>query len=290
VLQAPEQPALVSAFPEIQLEGEYMRKRRRADRPVSENDRGGDITVRLLASFKKSIAEGDYVPGSKLPPERELARQFRVNRSSLRQAIKVMQLLGVVSQRVGDGTYLNSDAASILREPIEFMILLGDIADGELAEARLIVEPELALRAAKRATDDDLAALRRAVRLMRRSTSAASRLEADLAFHEAIFKASGNRVCRLIFTMIQRALLLSMAKVVNQTSVDRPLRFHESIYAAISGRKPEEARQAMIDHIVDVWSQLRGSNVPGVFGRIDLSISRLPTSSRRASHTNPATA
>jgi GntR family transcriptional regulator, transcriptional repressor for pyruvate dehydrogenase complex len=240
-----------------------MAKRRGTKRLRSEGITGGDITAKLIAHFKRSIAQGTFFPGSKLPPERELARQFQVNRSSLRQAIKVMQLLGVVSQRVGDGTYLNSDAANILREPIEFMILLGDIADEELAEARLIVEPELALRAAKRATNEDLAALRQAVTSMRRSTSAANRLDADLAFHEAIFKASGNRVCRLIFTMIQRALLMSMAKVVNQTSVDRPLKFHQAIYEAIFSRKPLEARQTMANHILDVWSQLRASEASG---------------------------
>ncbi len=240
-----------------------MAKLQASKRLRFEADQRSDITAKLIAHFKRAIAEGTFFPGSKLPSERELARLFRVNRSSLRQAIKVMQLLGVVSQRVGDGTYLNSDATNILREPIEFMILLGDIADEELAEARLIVEPELALRAAKRATNEDLAALRQAVRFMQRSASVATRLDADLAFHEAIFKASGNRVCRLIFTMIQRALLMSMAKVVNQTGVDRPLKFHESIYEAISSRKPLEARQTMADHILDVWSQLRVSESSG---------------------------
>jgi GntR family transcriptional repressor for pyruvate dehydrogenase complex len=220
----------------------------------------GDITVRLIARFKALISDGTFVPGSKLPPERDLARQFGVNRTSLRQALKVMQLMGVASQRVGDGTYLSRDAAHILREPIEFMIVLADITDEELLEARLIVESQLAARAAERATGEDLAAMRRAMKAMEKSTTEQARVDADLAFHEAIFRASGNRVCRLVFSVIHRALALSMGKIAGRAYVGRPLAFHKAIYAAISARKPEEARREMIDHLVDTRSQLLSAN------------------------------
>jgi GntR family transcriptional repressor for pyruvate dehydrogenase complex len=220
----------------------------------------GDITVRLISRFKTLISDGTFVPGSKLPPERELARQFGVNRTSLRQSLKVMQLMGVASQRVGDGTYLSKDAARILREPIEFMIVLADITEEELLEARLIVESQLAARAAERATGEDLATMRRAMKAMEKSTSGQARVDADLVFHEAILRASGNRVCQLVFSVIHRALMLSMGKIVSRAPVGRPLAFHEAIYAAISTRKPDEARRKMIDHLVEMRSQLLSAN------------------------------
>jgi GntR family transcriptional repressor for pyruvate dehydrogenase complex len=71
---------------------------------MRKSQTSGDITAKLLESFKTLISDGTFVPGCKLPQERELARQFGVNRSSLRQALKVLQLMGVLSQRVGDGT------------------------------------------------------------------------------------------------------------------------------------------------------------------------------------------
>ena len=222
--------------------------------------RNGDITVRLISRFKALISEGTFAPGSKLPPERDLARRFGVNRTSLRQALKVMQLMGVATQRVGDGTYLSRDAAHILREPLEFMIVLADITDEELLEARLIVESELAARAADRASGEDLAAMRRAMKAMEKSTSEQTRIDADLAFHEAIFRASGNRVLRLVFSVIHRALALSMGKVAGRAHVGRPLAFHKAIYAAISARKPDEARRKMVDHLVDTRSQLLSAN------------------------------
>jgi GntR family transcriptional repressor for pyruvate dehydrogenase complex len=216
----------------------------------------GDITARLLNNFKTMISDGTLAPGCKLPPERELASRFRVNRSSLRQALKVMQLMGVLSQRVGDGTYLSTNAQSILREPIEFLILMGDISDEELFDARMIVEAELAAQAAKRATAHDLAALRRAIAQMEANPSEESRIEADLAFHEAIFRASGNRVCHLIFTVIHRAILLSMSRIVKQVSLETTLRYHKAIYAAIRRGDAEEARRQLREHMADAKSIL----------------------------------
>ncbi len=225
----------------------------------SEVDRE-DVTVKLIASFKALISEGKFVPGCRLPPERELARRFGVNRSSLRQALKVLQLMGVLSQRVGDGTYLNSNAGNILQEPIEFLILMGDLSHEELFEARLIVESELAARAAERATSEDLVALRRAITDMEKSQSDQARLDADLAFHEAIFRASGNRVCHLIFTVIHRAILISMGRIAKRVDVSHPLAYHKAIYTAIFKRKPEEARRQMREHLLDAKFLLLSAN------------------------------
>jgi GntR family transcriptional regulator, transcriptional repressor for pyruvate dehydrogenase complex len=219
-----------------------------------------DVTAKLIANFKSLIAEGVFTPGGKLPPERELAHRFQVNRSSLRQALKVLQLMGVATQRVGSGTYLNPSATNILREPMEFLILMADITDEELLDARLIVETESAARAAQRATVEDLESLRQAIADMATSHSDTARLEADLAFHEAIFRASGNRVCRLIFTVIHRAILESMARIVKRSDVARPLSFHKQIYAAISSQNAEEAKLRMKEHLLDTKSQFQAAN------------------------------
>ena len=216
----------------------------------------GDITAKLISTIKGLISKGVLVPGCKLPPERELARRFGVNRSSLRQALKVLQLMGVLYQRVGDGTYLNSNAANILHEPMEFLILMGDISHEELFEARLIVETELVARAAERAMAEDLATLRRAIADMANSRSEEARLDADVAFHEAIFRASGNRVCQLIFTVIHRGMLMSMAQVSRRVDMKHPLAFHKAIYSAIYKRRPEEARRLMAEHLIDSKSLL----------------------------------
>lgn len=218
------------------------------------------VTAKLIADIKQLISRGEIVPGSKFPPERELAKEFGVNRASLRQALKVLEIMGVLTQRVGDGTYLSASAESILKEPLDFLILLDDLSHHELFETRLIVEPELAARAAERATTEDLAGLRHAIMAMERSRTNQARLEADVAFHECVFRASGNRICHLLFKVIHRSVLTSMGQLSRRVSIDRPLSFHKKIYAAIRDRNPQEARSTMHDHIADAQALLARSS------------------------------
>lgn len=214
------------------------------------------VTAKLISRIKSLIASGAIAPGSKFPPERELAKEFGVNRASVRQALKVLEIMGVLSQRVGDGTYLSESAESILDEPIDFLVLLDDLSHHELFETRLIVEPELTARAAERATAEDMSDLRNAIFAMERSKTTRERLDADLAFHEAIFRASGNRICHLLFKGIHRSLLTSMGQLSDRVSLDQPLMFHRRIYTAIRERKTEDARQAMLEHLIDARSLL----------------------------------
>jgi GntR family transcriptional repressor for pyruvate dehydrogenase complex len=169
----------------------------------------------------------------------------------LRQALKVLEIMGVLTQRVGDGTYLSASAELTLKEPLDFLVLLDDLSHHELLETRMIVEPELAARAAQRATAEDLIGLRKAIVAMEHCRTNEERLDADVAFHECIFRASGNRICHLLFRVIHRNLLTSMSKLSRRVPLDRPLTFHKRIYEAIQNREPEEARRQMLDHITD---------------------------------------
>src|SRR5580704_39479 len=145
------------------------------------------VTGKLIARFKDLLASGALKPGEHLPPERDLAVQFGVSRSSLRQALKVLESMGIVVQRVGHGTSLNSNATAILSEPFEFLVLIDGISIFELHEARMIVEPELAARAAERATLEHLSTLKKSIEVMKKTGSdPARRTEQDLLFHSTI--------------------------------------------------------------------------------------------------------
>ena len=211
-----------------------------------------DVTTKLVASFKELIQSGKLFPGCKLPSERELARRFGVSRPSLRQALKVLQIMGVLHQRVGDGTYLSANASTLLGEPIEFLVLLDGISHLELFEARMIVEPELAARASERATAEDITSFRRILKDMQASMGDRKRAtECDVEFHDAIFRAAGNRVCRQMFGTIHRAVLNSILRVSVRADLEQVFRAHTAIYEAIAGRDPEQARQSMIRHLVE---------------------------------------
>ncbi len=216
-----------------------------------------DITTKLLTSFTKLLQNGSLVPGVKLPSERELARRFHVSRSSLRQAFKMLDMMGVLSQHVGDGTYLQPNASAILTEPMEFLVLMDGISHHELYQARLTVEPEMAAQAAERATADDVAALRHLLSEMEHNPRDMARLiELDVNFHEAIFRASGNRVFQLMFGAIQRLLLTGIARTSPLVDFAHTLHFHTRIFAAIDRRQPEEARRSMTEHLEDARNVL----------------------------------
>jgi len=211
-----------------------------------------DVTGTLVGVFKRLILEGSLVPGHRLPPERELAEMFGVSRSSLRQALKVLEIMGVISQRVGDGTYLNTAAPSILAEPLEFLILLDGLSFHELMEARLIVEPELAARAAARATLEDVAELQQVLAEMEENRRDHARFTAyDLLFHKTIFRIAGNRVCSLMFTVVHQSLEQLIDLTSQLVEPEHTLQLHRRIFVAIRRKDADEARRRMAEHLED---------------------------------------
>jgi GntR family transcriptional repressor for pyruvate dehydrogenase complex len=220
------------------------------------NDKG-DVTHLLILRFQQLLGEGLLAPGAKLPPERELAANFGVARSSLRQALKVLEIMGVITQKVGDGSYLNPDASSVLAVPMEFLFLLDDTSLQELTEMRLMMEPALAAKAAERAGTQHIAVLRQSVVDLEHSELDRVRLVAsDLLFHRTIFQASGNRLAGRLFHTIHRAMLNMM--IVTSQLVDLE---HTPILNAIETRNSDLAARLMLDHLTDARDLLLNSRI-----------------------------
>ena len=219
-----------------------------------------DVTHLLILRFQQMLSDGVLSPGAKLPPERELAAHFKVARSSLRQALKVLEIMGVITQKVGDGSYLNRDASSVLAVPMEFLFLLDDISVQELTELRFMVEPALAAKAAERANSDDIALLRQSITDLESSERDRVRLVAsDLLFHRAIFQASGNRLTGRLFHMIHRAMLNMMMVTSQLVDLEHTVAFHKPICTAIEQRDAALASKLMTDHLTDAAELLARS-------------------------------
>jgi GntR family transcriptional repressor for pyruvate dehydrogenase complex len=205
-----------------------------------------DVTHLLILRFQQLLSDGLLAPGTKLPPERELAASFGVARSSLRQALKVLEIMGVITQKVGDGSYLNKDASSVLAVPMEFLFLLDDTSLQELTELRLMMEPALAAKAAERANAEDIALLRQSINDLEQSKHDRVRL-----VHRAIFQASGNRLTGRLFHMIHRAMLNMMMVTSQLVDLEHTLDFHKPIFEAIQQRDPVSAASLMTAHLTD---------------------------------------
>ena len=216
-----------------------------------------DVTHLLILRFQKMLSDGVLSPGTKLPPERDLAAHFKVARSSLRQALKVLEIMGVITQKVGDGSYLNRDASSVLAVPMDFLFLLDDTSVQELTELRFLMEPALAAQAAERANSEDIALLRQSIDDLEHSEQDRVKLVAsDLLFHRAIFQASGNRLTGRIFHTIHRAMLNMMMVTSQLVDLEHTVAFHKPILAAIERRDPTLASQLMTAHLTDAANLL----------------------------------
>ena len=209
------------------------------------------LTATVFEQLLTYVVSGSWAPGERIPPERELCQQLGIARTSLREALKAMELVGMLDSRVGDGTFV-WPRSEFLSRPLLWAFTGTDHDElQEIMEARTIIEESLAGLAAKRGTPEDIKAIGLAVQLMRDSIARGdSFIEADMAFHMAVSAAAKNGVMQnavqllrnLMRQWIQYKLLIPD---VPQTVLKR----HVTIYRAIAARKVNLARSAMRLHL-----------------------------------------
>jgi len=199
------------------------------------------------------IAAKEFRPGDRLPPERDLARQFGVSRPTVREAMVALELAGLVEVRTGAGIYVNAKPAEARMLPL----WLGDSGPGpiELIEARRAIEPAVAAAAALRATADDLAAIEDTVLDMAHAADSPSFRNADRRFHQRIAQATGNSVFVAMVDSLWSQMFTPIFERLGRRTGLLPERRdmardeHMVIVAAIAARDPEAARRAMDTHL-----------------------------------------
>src|SRR6266403_1727683 len=158
-------------------------------------DRAPSVTDDAIDKIRERIVSGAWGPGDRLPKESELAADLGLSRNSLREAVRALSQLRVLEVRQGDGTYVSSLEPDLLLESIGFVshLLLGD-TEVELYEVRRILEASAAALAAARIDDEGKAELKRRLDSMGDADSVEDLVEADVAFHAVIARATGNAV------------------------------------------------------------------------------------------------
>lgn len=199
-------------------------------------------------------------PGDVLPPERELTESFGVGRSSIREALRMLESQGVISA-VNGGSFVVADAANPLNSSLRLMFTLDDRTGlHDLFELRRILEVEAAALAAERHGPQHLKEMEAAIEEMAASladTGGDRFIEADLRFHLAVAEATGNRLVlhsmHAVRDVVRRAL--TTVYMIPQ-SPERAVVEHRAIRAAIASGDPSRARQEMTNHLVRVESDV----------------------------------
>jgi GntR family transcriptional repressor for pyruvate dehydrogenase complex len=208
----------------------------------------------VAAQLERLILEGALKPGDKLPPERELAERFNVSRSAVREAIRSLELKGMVEPRPGEGTLVRTPSIDSLLNPLASLLGQKREVVRELMEVRTIIEPPLAGRAARNAGPEDIAQLEA---ILERQKAKVSRqelaIEEDTEFHYTIARASKNSVILKVVDMMMDILRESRERSLQvEGRREKSLAGHRRILNAIKRRDPEGAEEAMRQHLSEI--------------------------------------
>jgi GntR family transcriptional regulator, transcriptional repressor for pyruvate dehydrogenase complex len=210
-------------------------------------------TFEQLISY---VVNGDWKAGDRIPPERELCQQLGIARTSLREALKAMELVGMLDSRVGDGTFV-CPRSEFLARPLLWAFTGTDETElRDVMEARVLLERDLAGLAAERGTEDEIAKIGTAVRAMRdcvdSGTPSGTVIDADMTFHLAVAQAAHNGVLQNAVQLLRNLMRHWISlKLLIPNIPTRVLNQHDEIYEAIRTRDAEAARVAMRKHLED---------------------------------------
>jgi DNA-binding FadR family transcriptional regulator len=226
---------------------------------------------RIIADqIEEKIRAAEFAPGARLPPERDLAEQLNVARSTVREALIALELRGLVEVRIGSGVFVLSQVPAVVapagsaeQPPSQSTGSAVEASPFEILEARMLVEPEVAALAAQHATPEQIAAIELAHKHLEGDGSPYdSDFDAHRAFHEAIARACGNAA---LASLVAHAWDLSEASplfrrldehFVTQSVWDAATDEHERILAAIVAGDAVKARHAMSYHLLGITARL----------------------------------
>ncbi|HYS80574.1 MAG TPA: FadR/GntR family transcriptional regulator [Anaeromyxobacteraceae bacterium] len=208
----------------------------------------------LARQIQKLIVDGVLKPGDRLPPERQLAELFGVSRNSVRDAIRVLELTGMVIARQGEGNVVADVSTDTLVAPIAMLLLRKRTLVAELLDVRKMLEPALAARAAVHASTDQIARLES---ILQRQHDKAARgqpaVEEDSEFHYTIALAAKNSVVLKLLDVLMDLLRETRARSLQVDGRrERSLAGHRRVLEAIKRRDPAAAERAVRQHLEEI--------------------------------------
>ncbi len=207
----------------------------------------------VMHSVISRIRSGELLPGDQLPNEQQIALENGVGRGSVREAMRILRSLGVVSVRHGDGTFVSPPGELPYFEPLLVRLLLDGPTMDQLRELRLVVEWGMLPLILSNRTTEDLEALAKAVTTLRdeaslADTSASRLVELDLAFHRALADATHNpAVARLYRTIMELYTPAIAGAYESHEPASAGAQLHESLLTAIGSRDRSAAEESLRD-------------------------------------------
>lgn len=216
----------------------------------------------IAQQIEDSILSGVLKAGDQLPAERELALQFGVSRTAVREAVKALREKGLVEAYSGRGTFITNGTSQVIRQSFDRMLKIGQPdSSAHLVEVREMLEPEIAALAALRAEQQHIVSMREAVAVMDEARSDADAfIEADLDFHLALAEGAANPLILSLIDSIVGVLREQRIRIFRMPGgAERGQLHHKRILQAIEEHDAEKARAAMRAHLEQVREDSRAS-------------------------------
>ena len=219
------------------------------------------VSDEIINQVKTLISEGRLKPGDRLPPERDLVKEFSVSRPPLREALNSLVAMGFLEIK-GKRTFIKSITTESMQDPLSLIIKADTQKIFDLIEVRKAIETWGAYHAAQRATEEDINQLKNIIEEMKKAfQSGRSWEKQDADFHLGIAQATHNTIQTHVMSTIYDLLRESMARVLksDRSRVKKLLDQHHKIFNAIKNHSPDKAREKTLEHLNYVESEVKAS-------------------------------
>jgi GntR family transcriptional regulator, transcriptional repressor for pyruvate dehydrogenase complex len=228
--------------------------------PIKKSRLYEKIVTQILGMVKS----GELKPGDRLPTERDLALQLQVSRTAIREALRSMELMGIIDSRVGGGTFIKEMTLDSLMDPFAGVLAQNDRMIIELIEVRMLLEVEIAKLAARKINDVQIAALEKTLSLMEKEVENGELgLQGDNAFHQALAAAADN-LAMMTITRLCSELLSTTRKAALEALKDKRIGVenHRAIFEAVKSKNDVEAGRLMLEHLQIAYHNLLSQREP----------------------------
>ena len=216
------------------------------------------IYEKIVIEIMELINQGRLKSGDQLPTERELSETFKVSRTSVREAFRILESQGLLESRPGQGTYIAHNTIDSLVQPLAAFILQEKDQQLDLFEVRRILESQLAYLAAERATPENVTEMEEIlIRQEAQIAEGGTGMDADDAFHHALAEATNNKILLHIMDATMEFIAQSRESYLQGAQrAKKSLEHHKKILSAIKAGDSELASRAMLEHIGDIEETL----------------------------------
>lgn len=222
------------------------------------------VSEKVIEQIKEMLSKGTLNKGDKLPSERQMAERLQVSRTSVREALKELEIMGLIESRQGEGNFIKSNFEDILFEPFSTIFLIKESNAEEILELRKVIEKGAVTLAAQRITDEELEEIKKVLDAAENSDSEDELAKLDVLFHYKIAQASKNFLLQSILNAVSSLIEASIKDIrknimVKEQHKDIIKKQHNSIYEALKNHDTETAENAMSNHLDFVNNEMKKS-------------------------------